>query len=300
MMYSPICKYATAVNRSDKTTAWTLIMTAALIVTATLSSCKKEPAPREEQINKDVSYGESGQQKMDIYLPEGRTRASTKTVVFIHGGGWVEGNKSEMSPYVDTLRKLMPDFAVVNINYRLAYNNSVNLFPTQENDVKSAIEYYLNHAEEYMVSDDLVLLGASAGGHLAMLHAYKNDPEGHVRAVVDFFGPYDLAALWNYGIVQQLILYGATGAFLADNPSLYASSSPSEYISGDSPPTIALQGGADPLVPPSQTSQLIAGLDAAGVVNQLVYYPGEGHGWTGANMVDSFRKIVTFISDHTK
>jgi len=81
---------------------------------------------------------------------------------------------------------------------------------------------------------------------------------------------------------------------------LYASSSPSEHITANSPPTIALQGGADPLVPPSQTSQLIAALDAAGVANQLVYYPGEGHGWTGANMVDSFRKIVTFISDHTK
>ncbi len=147
---------------------------------------------------------------------------------------------------------------------RLASNNTVNLFPAQENDVKSAVEYYLDHAVEYMVSDDLVLLGASAGGHLAMLHAYKNDPEGHVRAVVDFFGPFDLAALWNYSIIQQLILYGAAGAFLEDNPSLYASSSPSEYITSGSPPTISLQGGADPLVPPSQTSQLIAGLDAAG------------------------------------
>ena len=287
-------------KRSEKPTIWTLLMTAGLILTVILSSCKKEPASIEEQIIKDVSYGESVQQKMDIYLPDDRASASTKTVVFIHGGGWVEGDKSEMNPYVDTLRKLMPGYAIVNINYRLAYNNSVDLFPTQENDVKSAIEYYLSHAEEYMVSDDLVLLGASAGGHLAMLHAYKNDPEGHVRAVVDFFGPYDLASLWNYGIIQQLILYGATGVFLTDNPSLYASASPSQYISVDSPPTIALQGGADPLVPPSQTSQLIAGLDAAGVINQLVYYPGEGHGWTGANMVDSFRKIVAFISDHAR
>lgn len=298
MMYSWIWNYITDMKRSEKITTRTLL-TAGLILTAILSSCKKEPAATEEQITKDVSYGESGQQKMDVYLPDNRSRATTKTVVFIHGGGWVEGDKSEMNQYVDTLRKLMPGYAVVNMNYRLAYNNSVNVFPTQENDVKSAIEYYLTHAEEYMVSDDLVLLGASAGGHLAMLHAYKNDPEGHVRAVVDFFGPYDLPSLWNYGIIQQLILYGATGVFLADNPSLYASSSPSEYITAGSPPTIALQGGADPLVPPSQTSQLIAALDAAGVINQLVYYSGEGHGWTGANMVDSFRKIVTFITAQT-
>ncbi|MBE0675888.1 MAG: alpha/beta hydrolase [Bacteroidales bacterium] len=285
-------------KRSEKTTTRTLLL-AGLILTAILTSCKKEPAAIEEQIIKDVSYGESGQQKMDIYLPDDRARPSTKTVVFIHGGGWVEGDKSDMNAYVDTLRKLMPGYAVVNMNYRLAYNNSVNLFPTQENDVKSAIEYYLNRADEYKVSDELVLLGASAGGHLAMLHAYKNDPDGHVRAVVDFFGPFDLVSLWNYGILQQLILYGATGVFPVDNPSLYSSSSPSEHITATSPPTIALQGGADPLVPPSQTSQLIAALDAAGVINQLVYYPVEGHGWTGANMVDSFRKIVSFISTHT-
>lgn len=275
-------------------------MTAFIIFAGVFLSCKKEPAAGEAKIIMNVSYGEDIRQKMDIYLPEGRTRASTTTVVFIHGGGWVEGDKSEMNQYVDTLRKLMPGYAVVNMNYRLAYNNSVNLFPAQENDVKSAIEHYLSHAEDYLVSNDLVLLGASAGGHLAMLHAYKNDPDGYVRAVIDFFGPFDLAALWNNGIIQQLILYGATGSILADNPALYASSSPSEYVTGNSPPTIALQGGADPLVPPSQTSQLIAALDDAGVTNQLVYYPGEGHGWTGANMVDSFRKIVTFISDHTR
>jgi len=287
-------------KRSEKTTTRTLLISAMLIIAAILSSCKKEPSASEAKIMKDISYGESVQQKMDIYLPDERSVVTTRTVVFIHGGGWVEGDKSDMNPYVDTLRKLMPGYAVINLNYRLAYNNIVNVFPTQENDVKSAIGYYLSHADEYNVSGDLVLLGASAGGHLAMLHAYKNDPDGHVRAVVDFFGPFDLAALWNHGIIQQLILYGATGALLTDNPSLYASSSPSEYITGSTPPTIALQGGADPLVPPSQTSQLIAALDDAGVANQLVYYPGEGHGWTGANMVDSFRKIVTFISDHTK
>jgi acetyl esterase/lipase len=287
-------------KRSEIPVTRSLLIIAVLILAAVLSSCKKEPDAREAKILRDVSYGEDVRQRMDIYLPGERSRTSTVTVVFIHGGGWVEGDKSEMDPYVDTLRKYMPDYAIVNINYRLAANNSINLFPTQENDVKSAIEHYLDKASEYLVSDGLVLLGASAGGHLAMLHAYKNDPGRHVRTVVDFFGPFDLTALWNHGILQQLILYGATGSFPADNPSLYTSSSPSEYITGDSPPTIALQGGTDPLVPPSQTSQLIAALDAAGVANQLVYYPGEGHGWTGANMTDSFRKLVAFITVHAR
>src|SRR5665647_178138 len=165
-------------KRSETITVSALLMTAALIVTLLLSSCKKPPSANEEQLIMDLSYGEGAQQKMDIYLPDDRSRAATKTIVVIHGGGWVEGDKSEMNPYVDTLRKLLPGYAIVNLNYRLAYNNSVNLFPAQENDVKSAIEYYLGHAEEYMVSDDLVLLGASAGGHpvsYTHLRAHETD-----------------------------------------------------------------------------------------------------------------------------
>jgi acetyl esterase/lipase len=287
-------------RRSGRTAGKTLTRAFYVILLVSVVACRKDSPPVVEVVNRDVSYGGSAQQKMDVWLPEGRSTGETKTVIVIHGGGWVQGDKSEMAPYVDSLRKRMPDYAFVNLNYRLAYNNSVNVFPVQENDVMAAIEYYLDHAAEYLVSDDLVLLGASAGGHLAMLHAYKNDPAGHVKAVVDFFGPFNLTAMWDYGIVHQLILYGATGVFPVDNPALYSSSSPSSYITAGCPPTIALQGGADLLVPPAQTTLLISMLDNAGVVNQLVYYPVESHGWSGASLTDSFSKIEKFIADHTE
>jgi acetyl esterase/lipase len=270
------------------------------ILLISVVACRKDPPPEVEVVTRDVSYGESAQQKMDIWLPEGRSTAETKTVIVIHGGGWVQGDKSEIAQYVDSLRRRMPDYAFVNLNYRLAYNNSVNVFPVQENDVKAAIDYYLDHAAEYLVSEDLILLGASAGGHLAMLHAYKNDPAGHVKVVVDFFGPFDLTVMWDYSIIHQLMLYAATGAFPVDNPALYTSSSPSSFITAACPPTIALQGGADPLVPPVQTTMLISMLDNAGVVTQLVYYPAESHGWSGASLVDSFSKIERFIADHAE
>ncbi len=265
-----------------------------------IAACSKDPLPAQEMITKDVSYGEAAQQKMDIWLPADRSRTATKTVIVIHGGAWVQGDKSEMNQYVDTLRKRMPGYAIVNLNYRLAYNNTVNIFPAQENDVSDALGFYLDHAPEYRVSDDLILLGASAGGHLAMLHAYKNDPQKHVKAVVDFFGPFDLVSMWYYSLVHQLILYGAIGAFPVDNPAIYASSSPSTYVTAGCPPTIVLQGGADPLVLPAQASLLISRLEDAGVTNKLVYYPGESHGWAGANMIDSFNRIVKFIADNAK
>ena len=48
-----------------------------------------------------------------------------------------------------------------------------------------------------MISDKFVLLGASAGGHLSLLHAYKYTTPVKIKAVVDFFGPTDLVDMYN-------------------------------------------------------------------------------------------------------
>ena len=97
----------------------------------------------------NVSYGTSSEQTMDIYLPANRTSTSTKVIVMIHGGGWNTGDRSELTEYADSIRKRLPDYAVFNINYRLA--TGVNLFPTQEKDVKSAIQFIINNSANYLI-----------------------------------------------------------------------------------------------------------------------------------------------------
>ena len=269
-----------------------------------LTACVKEDPLQGSETGqtltlKDIPYGTDARQKMDIYLPAGRASSTTKTMVVIHGGGWTGGDKQEMAFALDSLKKRLPAYAFININYRLAYNNSVNLFPTQENDVKAAIGFYLNKSVEYNVSKDLVVLGASAGGHLALLHSYKNDPDQHVKAVVDYFGPADLTVLWNAGVVQQLILVAATGKPYAQDTALYFQSSPVNFINSQAPPTIAIQGGVDLLVPANQSGMLVEKLDEKVVPNQLVYYPGGGHGdWPVETYTDSFEKIQAFIAAH--
>lgn len=266
-----------------------------------LFSCEKEnppppPPPLPAATYTNVHYGTGNRQVMDIYLPENRSTTKTKTVVVIHGGAWTEGDKSEMKFALDSLRIRMPDYAFINLNYRLAYNNYLNVFPAQENDVKSSVDFYLSKAGEYAVSKDLIMMGGSAGAHLAMLHSYKNDPEHHVRAVVDFFGPTDLSASWhNDGLLIQLLYYAAIGKTYDENPAIYIQSSPAHFITPQSPPTIALQGGADPLVNPSQTQILINKLAENQVAHQKVFYPGEGHGFTPASYKDAFDKIAAFL-----
>lgn len=244
----------------------------------------------------NVAYGNDAQQKMDIYLPADRSSTTTKTMVMIHGGGWSSGDKADFNEYVDSVKKRLPDYAIFNINYRLA-TGTANLFPTQENDVKSAVEFIAGKFNDYNISQKIVLLGASAGAHLALLQAYKQTSPIRPKAVIDFFGPTDITGLYN-GSSSSLLLSLIVGATPATNPDLYYQSSPINFVTQQSPPTIILQGGVDPLVSPSQSQALNEKLQTLGVVHQYVFYPAEGHGWFGAKLADSFDKLQTFLGNN--
>ena len=268
-----------------------------------LASCSTEvltPNSNESVVYANVEFGSDSQQKMDIFLPAGRTVNATKTIVVIHGGSWTSGDKSEMAEVVDSLKIRLPNFAFINLNYRLAVNNAINVFPAQENDVKTAIALYLSKSSEYEISKDIVVLGASAGAHLAMLHSYKNDPDKHVKAIVDLFGPTDLVALWNEGLLQQLALMAVTGKTYTQDPAIFTQSSPVSFITAQSPPTIAFHGGMDIVVNPAQTNILIAKLNSMGVSNQFVFYPNEGHGFSQTNNTDALMKSLIFIAKYVK
>ena len=243
----------------------------------------------------EVSYGKDTAQTMDVYLPANRSRNSTKSIVLIHGGGWNSGSKKDFTAYIDSFRKRLPDYAIFNINYRLV--NGSNLFPTQEHDVKMAIDFITSNSTEYHVNKNkLVLLGVSAGGHLALLQGYKyNNPK--VAAIIDFFGPTDLVAMfqkpWNPYV--PFVLQMITGTTPKQNASLYKQSSPINYVSSQVAPTLILHGSNDKIVNISQSKALKDKLDKAGVKNELVIYQGKSHGWYGETLSNSFDRIERFL-----
>ena len=275
-----------------------------LICLVIFISCQKEPKETIDttpavtaQTRLDVSYGTDALQKMDIYLPAGRSAATTKAIILIHGGAWATGDKSDFSAYVDTLKKRQADYAIFNINYRLA-TAAGNFFPTQENDVKAAFDFIVSKTSEYKISQKIVLLGASAGGHLALLQGYKYNTPVKPKAIVDFFGPTDITDLYVHPADPSLlpILQVLLGGTPSSNPTMYQQSSPINFVTAQSPPTIIFQGGVDPLVPVSQSASLNTKLQTMGVVHQYVLYPSEGHGWYGDDLVDSFNAIQAFLA----
>lgn len=281
-------------------------LTTLLLLMILFSSCDRSSgnSPRnaiaqataETKLN--IPYGADSAQRMDIYLPAGRTHA-TKVLVLIHGGGWASGDKSEFETAIPSLQRYLPGYAIMNMNYRLA-NQFTNHFPTQENDVKTAIHFILNNAASYHISKDLILLGTSAGAHLALLQAYKNSALVKPQAVISFFGPTNMAEMYTrqgnsyYQFAIGLLVGGTPDKM----PVVFEQASPINFVTSQSAPTLLFHGGKDGLVPASQSKQLKAKLDSSGVPAELVIYPQAGHGWWGATQEDSFKKIAAFLKKH--
>jgi acetyl esterase/lipase len=274
----------------------TLLLTGAVIASPRVISTGTPAA-----VYKNVAYGPDPKQVMDIYLPEGRNTLTTKLMFVFHGGSWSSGDKERMDIYIDSLKNYLPDYAFVNVNYRLA-TFTANKFPAQETDVQNAIQYVMQRTDEYAVSRQVVLLGASSGAHLALLHAYKHIDPVKVTAVISFFGPTDIADLYTNPphpqapYLLKLLLNGTP----SENPDAYNQSSPVYFVNAESSPTLILQGEKDPLVNSRQATLLKEKLQQAGVPHELVLYPAEGHGWRGASLSDSYNRIRRFLKEHVK
>lgn len=253
----------------------------------------------------NVSYGTSPAQVMDVYLPANRSVTSTKVMLLVHGGGWTSGDKNDplFLPFVDSIRRRLPEYAVFNINYRLAAP-PVNLFPAQEMDIKSATEFIYSRRNEYGISDKFVFVGASAGAHLAMLQAYKYNSPVKAKAVVSFFGPTDLLNMYNNPVggntLISLTLAQTIGKTPSQDPLIYTSSSPINFVTaGSAMPTILLHGGLDPLVNPLQSEVLKTKLTSAGIASQYVLYPAAGHGdWNNITYTNAFNYVQAFLAIH--
>lgn len=280
-----------------------LVLSLAMAIT----SCKKtaietiieDTKPRSAETLSNVSYGSDARQKMDIYLPANRNSEETVLAILIHGGGWSSGDKSDLAPYVNELKQRLPEYAFANINYKLV-TNTQNKFPTQENDVKAAINYLLSNAKQYKYSQKIVLIGVSAGAHLALLQGYKYTDQVKPVAIISFFGPADLIDMYNNPINSSmpLLLQSLTGYSVNQNRAAYESSSPITFVNTQSSPTLLLHGDKDNLVPIGQARLLKEKLESVNVPHKLVVYNNEGHGWVGEKLEDSFNKITDFLKEH--
>jgi acetyl esterase/lipase len=213
---------------------------------------------------------------MDVYFPAIQN-GPAPAIVYVHGGGWSQGDKSNGVVNSETSLLTNTGFVVFSVNYRLAP-------PAMIEDVKCAIRSIRAHAAEYNIYPNHIgALGASAGGHLVSLLGTSDTGAGfdigeyleyssRVQAVVDLFGPPDLT-LQNFSDEQ---IQNAGQVFTADQ---LVPASPVTYISPDDPPFLILHGDRDSVVPLEQSQVLYNALTSGGVSADLVIVQNAGHGF---------------------
>ncbi|MBX2826626.1 MAG: alpha/beta hydrolase [Flavobacteriaceae bacterium] len=242
----------------------------------------------------DVSYGIHTRQTYDIFLPEGRSMEKTKTLILIHGGGWTQGDKEDMSGFVDAIQLLHPDHAIVNINYVLS-NVTTPAFPNQFLDIDAVIEKLNSEQETLQISTEFGMIGTSAGAHLALMYDSLYDLDDQVKFVANIVGPTDLTDPF---YLEDPNFNFAFSLLVDENEypeNAIEAVSPIYNIHSGTSPVVMFYGNQDPLVPLSNGMALETALNNHQVSHSFTVYEG-GHGddWSDAD----FDNLKSQISDY--
>lgn len=218
-------------------------------------------------------------------------------MIYIHGGGWTGGDKHELTGLLSTFKQYLPGYALIGINYRLCSSDPyTNGFPSQEEDVLLAVNYIKSKCAEWNISPNhITLTGSSAGGHLALLHAYKNNSDHTIKAVAAFYAPTHLAQGYDDLPASKASIEFVTGGTPSEVPDIYFESSPINYTS-TAIPSILFHGNTDNVIPVQQTMWLADSLNAKGKTVYSWIVPAEGHGFSSLKMAEAIQRIGTFFS----
>ncbi|WP_245168863.1 alpha/beta hydrolase [Chryseobacterium sp. RR2-3-20] len=212
---------------------------------------------------------------MDIFLPAEYSKDSP-VVLLVHGGAWKYGRKEHMI----NIQKLLfeNDIPSININYRLVSKNIT--YRDQLEDIHSAIEKFNSLSEKAeLLPDHYIILGESAGGHLALLYGYRN-PE-RIKKIISLSAPTDFYSSeylhsfysrYTSRTVQKMVGSNFNRKNLSEE---FKTASPIANISNV--PTLLFQGNQDFLVNYRQGLALDSALTEKKVPHQFIFMDKTGH-----------------------
>lgn len=286
-----------------------------------------EPAHR---VMSDVAYlPPERDEKLDLYVPNGRAAgAKSPAIVWVHGGGWMRGDKAEASAKEICTTLANAGYVTASINYRIGANS----WPQNVRDVKNAVRFLRSKAADYGIDPERIAIGGgSAGAHLALMVAFtagrvEFDPPRYVAqpydgvssavtCVLDLYGPTALAVREAVDAdgkplgkrrqpANSMEAFGATVSYSGGTVEFFVAASPVTYVNPKSPPVLILQGTRDSEVDPNQPKTLAAVLTQHHVAHQIKFIEGAGHGfdfeaWRGQPLAEDLRPtVLAFLAKH--
>lgn len=268
----------------------------------------------------NIAYASvSDAQKLDLYLPSlGKT--SYPVVVYVHGGGFISGDKAS-SVDISTINQIVAHgYAVASINYRLS---SEAKYPAQINDAKAAVRWLRANAVKYRLNADKVASwGGSAGGTLSSLlgttagvAALEGSDLGNssqtsrVVASVDWFGPINFLTMDAQASSQGFTINTDSssspesmlmGAAIQTVPGKVATANAMTYATSDDAAFYIQNGTEDKNIPAQQSldlyNKMLSVKGADNVKHDLIQ--GAGHGGSLFTQSDNMAKIFTFLDKY--
>jgi acetyl esterase/lipase len=231
----------------------------------------------------------------DLYLPKGLAKAPV--LVGVHGGGWQLGDRKFYTHWGNYLAK--HGYAVFAIEYRLM-KPGLKTWPGAVHDTKAAVQFIRAQAAEFGLDAERVgLIGDSAGAHLTALVALASEeppfasgsaPAARVKAVIGFYGVYDMLAQWEHDQMtrpRDQITERLLGAPPMISRKLFFEASPLSYVTVDknSIRFLLIYGREDDIVDPAtQSEKFLIALKQAGFFARTIVVPGAGHFWASEPM----------------
>ncbi len=274
-----------------------------------LSILTNSPAA-EPRLVPDLVYSTLGKRELHLDLCLPTATNPTPLVVWIHGGGWHAGSYKESADGMAGFANL--GIASASVEYRLAQEAR---FPAQRDDLHAALRYLVQIAPRYNFDPRrVILLGGSAGGHLALLMGFDPKPAAGmmIRGIINLDGPTHLGMFPTDPLGDaELKSSGSTmGAreLVADflgtsdrSATIYAEASPLTWVRPGVPPVLTLHGSDDHIVPFSQAEALHAALRHFGVEEKLLRGAGGGHtleSWPKADKDQAILAMRDFLMAH--
>lgn len=219
-------------------------------------------------VDSDIEFDPAHRLALDIYSPP--SAHDLPVVVFFHGGNWQSGKRQWYRWMGETLAR--HGLVVVIPDYRKYPQVRLEGFMS---DASHALAWVHAHAADYGGDPQvLFLMGHSAGAHIAALLATDGRWLERVglrpRQLAGFIGlagPYDFLPLSDPAYI---------GMF-GDTPKAQARSQPVNFVDGDEPPMLLLQGTSDHYVRPENAHALATRMRALGESAKVRIYPGMGH-----------------------